>query len=67
MKRLLTAMLVCLRKPGQRPSQAGGEPRLHWKGLPVVERCQGSPAASPLATLTVRRRDRAAADTLPCS
>ena len=66
MKRLLSAVLTCLRKPGQRPSQSGGA-RLNWKGIPVVERCQGSPADSPFATLILLRLDRAAPDTRPPS
>jgi hypothetical protein len=59
MKRLLAAVLASLRKTGQRPSQAGSEPRLSWRGIPLVERRPGNPADSPFDTLTVTKLDRA--------
>jgi hypothetical protein len=46
MMRLLRAVLAYLRNPGQRPSRAEREPRLNWKGTPVVQGCQASPAGS---------------------
>jgi hypothetical protein len=62
MKRLLRAVWVFLRKPGQCPSQAGRGPRLSWKGSPVVEGCQGSPADTPFDSLAVLQLDCAAPD-----
>jgi hypothetical protein len=60
--------LGCLWKIGQRPpqaSQAGREPRLSWKGTPVVEGRQGNPADSSIDTMTDIQLDRAKADTHP--
>jgi hypothetical protein len=42
MMRLLRAVLVCLRNGGRPSSQAGTEPRLGWKGAPVVEDSDGT-------------------------
>jgi hypothetical protein len=59
MRRLLRAVLAWLRKPGRRPSQAGKQPRVSWKGTPVVEGCPGSPPASQFDTLISTRPGRA--------
>jgi hypothetical protein len=53
MKRLLRAVLACLRKPDQPPFQGGGVRRFTWRAVPMVEGCHGRPADSPFGTLTV--------------
>jgi hypothetical protein len=63
MKRLLRAVLACLRILGQRPFQAGREPRFSWKDTSVVEGCQGSPADTPFDTLADLRLGWPAPDT----
>jgi hypothetical protein len=59
MMRLLKSVLACFRNHGQHPSQAGGEPRLGWKGNPVGECCRESPADYRFDTLISTRPRRA--------
>jgi hypothetical protein len=64
-KRLLRAVVAWLREHGRRLSRAERTPRVSWKGISVAEGCQGGPADSPFATLTVIQLDRAETDTHP--
>lgn len=59
MMRLLRAALACLWNLGQRPSPAGGEPRLGWKGTRVIQACHYTPEGSRFDTLISTRLRRA--------